>query len=213
MRRLLIVPIVHSQQDLGSLQQAASELKREVMTGERYAHALDVIVRFWKDVQSVFVSMTMDYGSVKVYQDGLPNSGDPTARIEHQVVDELARAGSENHRLVKWLIEQGSTLIGTESPELLLQEYAAVRKSLTLGFHAAVAAEASPAELTNTPSLLEQRDRYIAARIDSTLDSGQCGIIFLGMMHRVDRYLPETIEAEYPCGYPRSDTRIVIHGH
>ena len=43
-------------------------------------------------------------------------------------------------------------------------------------------------------SLLTQRDRHIAARINSTLLSGESGLLFLGMSHSVEPLLNDDIE-------------------
>ena len=54
-------------------------------------------------------------------------------------------------------------------------------------------------------ALLEKRDRYISARIDTTLPNGEMGILFLGMLHNVQAYLAQDIEVVYPI--PRLERR------
>jgi len=44
---------------------------------------------------------------------------------------------------------------------------------------------------------LRARDAFIARRIADTLEDGEVGLLFLGMMHEVDRLLPEAIQVEF----------------
>jgi hypothetical protein len=45
--------------------------------------------------------------------------------------------------------------------------------------------------------LLRQRDEYIARRIDETLQADETGVLFMGMIHQVDRYLPKNILVKF----------------
>jgi hypothetical protein len=38
-------------------------------------------------------------------------------------------------------------------------------------------------------AVLQNRDAFVAQRIDSTLEDGETGILFLGLLHRVDELL------------------------
>ena len=44
---------------------------------------------------------------------------------------------------------------------------------------------------------LIHRDRFIAKRIDKTLNNGWVGICFIGAEHRVDKYLPKDVKVYY----------------
>jgi hypothetical protein len=115
---------------------------------------------------------------VKLYQDSLPICGH-----EAELVMQLAAQGSENHHLLSALMQRGAALVGSESPELLIEEY---RLLQTPGHTEAQAA-----------SLLERRDRFIAERIAETLGEDELGILFVGALHGVDRYLTKRITVEY----------------
>ena len=199
MRRLLIVPIIHSQTDLGSLTGYVNAAKDNALGPERASGVRRGIDQFWIDVQTVFQSLQLIYANLLIYQDGLPKVENPALQIEQQIVNELAKNGSPNHRLVKWLVEQGAGLVGTESPELLLKEYEAIRRSLASGFNSS---DVDKTKDTTEPSLIEQRDRFIAQRIADTLGDQQVGVLFIGMMHRVEDHLIDDIEIEYPVGRP-----------
>ena len=218
MRRLLIVPIVHSQTDLGSLTEAVNATKEVALGGARAAATRRTIQQFWDDLQLVLLSMELPCDRLLVYQDGLPVIENQALQIEKQIVSELARGGSPNHRIVMGLLERGAGLVGTESPALLLKEYEAIRKSLAAGFRASehevqgssdeLKSDSSQTELqaseTTPPalSLLEQRDHFIAERIDKTLGEDQVGVLFIGLAHRVESILVDDIEVTYPVGRP-----------
>ena len=50
--------------------------------------------------------------------------------MPRQLCRELAQQGSDNHRVLADLIDQGARLTGTESPELLMEEYQLNRRIL-----------------------------------------------------------------------------------
>ncbi|HWR11650.1 MAG TPA: hypothetical protein VN445_07505 [Rectinemataceae bacterium] len=107
--------------------------------------------------------------------------------------------GSLNHRLLLRLKEKGATIMGTESAELLIEEYQLAKKILEAGnAREAVITEAKHRETSDL--LLEKRDAFIAARIDQTLRMGETGILFLGMLHNPAPHLPKDIRVMYPLG-------------
>ena len=53
-------------------------------------------------------------------------------------------------------------------------------------------------------ALLDKRDGYIAARINATLATGETGILFLGMLHAVNRRLDPDVRVVYPVGLPQN---------
>ena len=206
MRRLLVLPIVHSRSDLGSLQIVAAQAKVAALGERRTASAAEGIDEFWQNLRRALDSMQLDYSQVLIYQDGLPKVQNVALQIEHQIVNDLAKAGSANHQLVKSMLEQGAALIGTESPELLMQEYQAIRRSLAQGYRPEIADTPSEETKEAKPTLIQERDRFIAERIDETLGSDQLGLLFIGMLHRVEDYLPDDIQIEYPVGRPATST-------
>ncbi|MBN1348357.1 hypothetical protein JXJ21_03045 [candidate division KSB1 bacterium] len=46
-------------------------------------------------------------------------------------------------------------------------------------------------------ALLEERDRFIADKIDNTLKTGETGLLFMGMMHQVEKYLKKNIFVKF----------------
>ena len=68
--------------------------------------------------------------------------------------------------------------MGTESLELLLDEYESVKKMLNSG----ESSRKKGQQTSDSSDLLERRDKFIAQRINETLGPGEVGIIFLGML-------------------------------
>ena len=83
--------------------------------------------------------------------------------------------------------------MGTESPELLLEEYNLARETLAASGQGKPPG-ASPQQGAVAKALLDRRDRYIAERIAQTLQPGDTGVVFLGMLHSLAGRLPPDIK-------------------
>jgi len=177
-RRLIYVPIIHQEVDLGSL---SDELQKAYIARyglKKWRQHLRAVDALWQHIRERIFSLGLDFPKVKLYQDGLPTGGN-----EREIVQAAADRGSENHRLLLDLVEAGSQLVGTEDPDLLLEEYHQLKNGLSGG------------RRQNQKGLMNTRDQYIARRIDETLQEGEVGILFIGAMHQVDELLPQDIEA------------------
>ncbi len=186
MRALIYFPIIHSPQDLGSLSQVASNIR----TNEQQNNYLDAVQQFWEMIGSTIEGLRLDYKTIKIYQDGLPVCGEIK-----EIVAEVAESGSLNHRLLQTLNQKGGMLIGTESPELLAREYALMTQMLS-------AVDSTETCSEDAQTLLDLRDEYIAQRIDETLQNNEMGILFLGLMHNIEKKLPKDIVVIQPLGKP-----------
>ncbi len=78
----------------------------------------------WRAIGEGIRSLRLDLRRVNLYQDSLPVCGH-----ERALVHEMAMQGSRNHQLLEALADSGASLIGTESPALLLEEYRLVQSS------------------------------------------------------------------------------------
>jgi hypothetical protein len=173
-RRLLIVPVVHTQAELGS-EGGAQRDSFVARHGDRsWAEREAKIERYWLAVRDAVLALPIAFAGVKVYQDSLPD-GPGTDKL----VDDMASNGSPNHRLLKLLQARGAVILGTESLALLLEEYQAIKDR-----------RASPDLLRRS---LEARDRYMAGRISETLAEGEIGILFVGAAHNVARFCDPSI--------------------
>ena len=71
--------------------------------------------------------------------------------------------------------------MGTESGDLLVQEYQLAKQSLTPA-RSSRAAGVAATRRTFGDALLQRRDQFIAQRINDTLKPGETGILFLGIL-------------------------------
>jgi hypothetical protein len=215
MRSLLVVPILHTAADLGSLAESVRGHYLAKYGPAAWAQRERTVAAIWADVRKRLAAMTPDCAKLRVYQDGLPVCGQ-----ELKIVEELAAAGSVNHQIVLDLVRQGATLVGTEDPRLLIAEYQMHRRQLDPAKAAEHGREdearvpcprprghvgepghedeAVPPALTppgaDAAKLLDARDRFIARRIGETLPQGHTGLLFLGAAHRIDPHLASDIE-------------------
>jgi hypothetical protein len=178
MARLIYVPVVHSTVEMGS---AAPAYKAAFVAryGEsKWAERSAEFDAVWRAIADAINRVGLDLSHVKLYQDSLPVCG-----RENELVRDLASQGSRNHQLLESLMREGATLVGTESPTLLLDEYRLLQSPERTEAQAA--------------ALLEARDRFIAGRIDATLGEEEDGVLFIGALHRVAKFLPQRIKSEY----------------
>jgi len=204
MRKLIYVPIVHTTADMGSQAEALErEHVRRHGRGE-WARTRRLIDEVWEGLRTRLLALALDYRGVRIYQDGLPVCG-----RELDIVREVAQAGSRNYALILELLDRGAMLEGTESPDLLREEYERIRsaipkESVTRGrmqtgesASAGLPDQAREESARESERILRQRDEFIGRRIDETLKEGEVGILFIGLMHRVDRFLPRDVEVQY----------------
>lgn len=183
MRTLVVIPIIHTEQDMGSLRE---EIKREYVIrygDQKWTEHLKSIDQVWSGIRQMIAVLELPYARVRLYQDGLPLCGK-----EAGIVKEVAAQGSQNHQLLVELIAQGAQLMGTEDTSLLLQEYRLLQSALggEKQGHENLQQEQSR-------GLLAQRDRFIAGRINATLLAGEIGLLFVGMAHSVESLLERDI--------------------
>lgn len=189
MRTLIMIPVIHTERDMGSLLDA---VKREYV--QRYGPAkweehLKAIDDVWSGIRQAIEALNLPLRRVRLYQDGVPHCGRET-----DIVKEVAAQGSRNHQLLLELMEKGATLMGTEDPHLLLREYQLLKNALGAG----QTAQASLPEENRMRSLLAERDRYIADRINATLQPDEIGLLFVGLAHSVEPLLEPDILVRNP---------------
>lgn len=185
-RTLIHIPIVHTPVDMGGLAEPIRKIKIEKLGRQGWMSNVASIEQMWKEIRRRVEQWDLPYPRVRVYQDGLPVCGH-----EVEIVSDLARAGSLNHQLVLHLLEKGAELTGTESAEILLEEYGLVKRYLASKTDEEARAIAEDQRRFSN-DLLVRRDAFIAKRINETLRAGETGILFLGMLHDLgDRLDPD----------------------
>ena len=174
------------------MRESIQRLKIRTLGRTGWAQTVNRIEQLWVQIEKAIEGLALDYDRVRLYQDGLPVCG-----RELDIVTELAKAGSRNHRLLLRLREKGATLMGTESSELLVDEYQLVQEDFALGRSASARREEASRKALRD-SLLKRRDEFIGRRIGETLLAGHTGIIFLGMLHSLRPWLDRDIRMVSP---------------
>ncbi len=191
-RTLIYIPIIHTLADMGALDKSVSRVTLRKMGRVSLKRKVNAVDKLWTKIEKGIDDLDLPYETVRIYQDGLPVCGK-----EAEIVRDLASAGSRNHQLLLRLAEGGGTLMGTESTELLVEEYGLMKKILSPG-DGSEAAKIESRHKALSDSLLKRRDQYIAHRINSTLQPGETAILFLGMLHSLTALLSEDIRIIYP---------------
>ena len=202
MRRLIYVPIVHSEVDFGSLTHDLRKryIDRFGLSGWR--QRIRGVDALWQEIRTKVMALEIDFHKLKVYQDGLPVCGK-----ELEIVEDLARQGSKNYQLLVELAERGAMIMGTEDAQLLVEEYLRLRDGLegdgetrdrvSPPAGAPACAGTADRRAGSVEDTLSCRDLYIAKRIRETLGEGELGLLFIGLLHRVDEKLNQDMEVTY----------------
>ncbi|MBN1841090.1 MAG: hypothetical protein JW883_02270 [Deltaproteobacteria bacterium] len=195
-RTLIYIPIVHTEADMGTLDESVrrATMRKAGRTAlKRKARTIDKI---WDEIERIIGELDLSYQKVRLYQDGLPVCG-----READIVNDLAKQGSRNHRLLVRLMQRGATIMGTESADLLVQEYERYKRFF-VAEKAGRRRKMSRSQEAEGDLLVEKRDQYAARRINTTLRRGETGILFMGMLHALGEFLNEDIRLVYPIGDP-----------
>lgn len=187
MRTLIYVPVIHTSADLGSLAGDVTQRGISDLGEDLWKEHKRIVEDFWKVVSNYFDSI--DAFGMKIYQDGMIAEGE----IGEKIVEESRKKGSKNYELVSRLFKKGAILVRTENFHLVKEECDMLRditqsRSIfqkLLGF--------IKYKLVKI-RLLNQRDRFIAQRIDETLGPKETGILFIGALHGVKNLLAQDIQ-------------------
>jgi len=189
MRTLVLIRIVHSPSDMGSMRKGLEKESISKVGAEKWKENQRRIETFWKEVENEIYSLNLDLENVRIYQDGLPCGGD----LGEKIVKETANKGSQNYQIILKLVEKGAKLEATESPELLIKEFEHIKAFI----NAPSENEKRDAEIRYDQikdELLKERDIFIAKSIDATLKDDQTGILFIGAAHDVVSFLEKDIK-------------------
>jgi len=187
MRKLLYIPIIHVDADLGSMAGAMNRRSVEICGKEQWERHKEIVTLFWHKVSDYFTKL--DAGDLEIYQDGLLADGE----LGRRIIEEGAGRGSPNYQIVLDLITRGARIRKTEDVELLKKE---LHRILQL-------AQTDPKQEENAAAmqnrldgerLMEERDRFVAKTINKTLKDREVGVLFMGAFHNVLSHLADDIE-------------------
>jgi hypothetical protein len=189
MRKLLYVPIIHMESDLGEMASAIDSQSASLCGKEMWAKHKETVAKFWESIAGYFA--TVDTSNLKIYQDGLPVDGE----LGRRIIEQGAKRGSKNHQIILSLMERGAEIRKTEDPSLLKDEY----KNITGLVQSKSASEKAMAYVNyelQRDQLTKRRDKFVAKRIAETLKEGETGVLFMGSYHNISSYLPKDIIVE-----------------
>jgi hypothetical protein len=189
MRKLILIKIVHTAAEMGSMREELIKESIAKIGKEKWLENQKKIENFWNEVEKEIDNLNLDYCKIRIYQDGLPYGGELGVRI----VSETAEKGSKNYQIIRKLIQRGATIEATESPELLRKEYEHI-KAIVTASTAEEKADAIRRYEEIKDELIQERDTFIAKRIDATLKNNETGILFIGAAHNVIPKLAKDIE-------------------
>ncbi len=178
MKKLLYVPIIHMEADLGSVAAAIDKRSSQMCGKEHWNRHKKAVSGFWDSITNYFE--LLEASNLKIYQDGLMIDGE----VGKKIIEEGASKGSKNHKIVLKLMKKGAKIVKTEDLALLKEEYNSLIK---------LSQTKSPIEkmlayigykLRKNP-LMKKRDKFIAERINETLQDGEVGVLFIGVYHNV----------------------------
>ena len=186
MRKLFLVPIIHTRSDMGSIAPVLSEISINAFGKEFWESHQTTVSEFWDSIVLFFKSLEVQ--NFKVYQDGLVIAGEEGLKI----INEGAKQGSANYKIISDLILRGAILMKTEDLGLVHKEYDYIKK-LTLAKSTREIKSAASKYKSVQNKLLENRDKFIAGEIQNTLKNDETGILFIGAYHNVVSKLPGDI--------------------
>jgi hypothetical protein len=178
MKKLFLVPIIHTPADMGTLGNILSATSAAALGKELWNKHQTTVSCFWDSVSRFFDSLQIR--NLKIYQDGLIAAGEDGLKI----VSEGVRRGSANYRIISGLLGKGAVLIKTEDIALVRKEYDYIQK-LTSAKSAREREAAGLRYRLDQAKLLADRDRFIAGVIENTLNEGDTGVLFIGAYHDV----------------------------
>ncbi len=158
---------------------------------EHVAADRTAVEQMWQGIAAKITELHLPWEKTRIYQDGTPVCGNEKALAER-----LAERGSPNYTFLIGLMKKGAVLEGTEDMELLIKEYDLLNKLLIK--KAISDRDSANAEYQEkSRKLLLLRDQFIAGRIAATLQDGELPLVFMGVMHRLDKLLEKEFQVSY----------------
>ena len=187
MRKLIYIPIIHAYSDMGSAAPALERQSIDYIGNDRWVKHKATVKRFWENMSTYFASL--DAANLKIFQDGLPVDGE----VGIKIVLKAANQDSANYRIILDLVKRGAVLCKTEDPSLLKVELEQLNSFTGLKTDRAKRSSYSEYK-SGREKLAIDRDKFVAASIDTCLMEGESGVLFMGSYHDVLKYLPSNIE-------------------
>jgi hypothetical protein len=189
--QLVYVPILHAEDDSEHAASLLPKTRRVHRKKEEIPDCPSAIGEMWEGIAAKIAGLDLPWERTRIYQDGLPVCGN-----ERALVARLAESGCRSSAFVLSLIRKGATITGTEDIELLIKEYDLLNK-LLMKRHGASQQAASADYQAKSRELLALRDIFVFDRIAATLQDGELPLVFMGVMHRLDKLLEDAYLVSY----------------
>lgn len=189
MRRLIYIPIIHTDADMGSLASALEQTTAALCGEQRWERHKVIAAEFWQIVSDYLERL--DARSLKIYQDGFISN----SNLGKKIIEEGMKKGSKNYEIILNLLNRGAEVVSTEDMALLEEEYEHLKRMMKAKTPAQRKLADQEYEVRKAPLTVE-RDRFIARTINETLGSGEVGLLFLGAYHDVIPHLATDIVVE-----------------
>ena len=191
LKKLIYVPILHTREDSGRTASILNGNEKSNIKAGKIDKELSAVDEMWDGIAAKIKELNLPWDQMRVYQDGLPVCGN-----ELEIVTRIAESGSPNFLFVLDLLQKRAKLEGTENLDLLIREYDLLNKLLMNNSDRDRKAKAAEYQ-ANSRELLTLRDEFILNRITSTLQKGELPIVFMGVMHRLDKMLERDFLISY----------------
>jgi len=183
MKRLLYIPIIHTDVDLGSLATSIDKRAKALLGDSTVRKHKETIDLYWQVIADYWQGKNVV--GWKIFQDAMAADG----VVGQNIVQNLAEKGSANYKILAQLMAHGAILVKTEDPEPLKEEYYLTRE---LTKNRAFSGPALQQYQRRKNALLQARDAYIMKSISENLNEGETGVCFLGAEHQLT--LPKDID-------------------
>lgn len=124
-RTLIYIPIIHSQVEMGAFSESVRKATLQKLGRQAWNRKVRLIDKTWEAIERTVDGLKLPNGKILLYQDGLPVCG-----REAEIVADLARAGSRNHRLLIRLMERGPQSWERNLPAFLLKNMSSTSRPL-----------------------------------------------------------------------------------
>ena len=150
---------------------------------------METVRGFWDSIDRYFEKL--EVSNLKIYQDAMVADGE----IGQKIVEDGLKRGSKNYEIISKLIQRGAILVKTEDFALVKKERDLLLKmTAARGLTEKLSSYLKYRLAKN--KLLRERDRFIANRINETLNQGETGILFIGAYHEVIPKLAEDTQVK-----------------
>jgi hypothetical protein len=190
MRKLIYIPVVHNATDLGSLGNELLEAGEIKYGKNKWQEHIKNVNDTWLNIKHKIDEKTYNFANkIKIYQDGLPIIGE----IGTKIINDCANNGSENYKIVKYLIDNGAKIKLAENVDFLLKEYQHISQINKAKTNLEKIIASAQYNLI-AQELLNERDVFISNQINKTLNEEEIGIAFFGAIHSIIDKLDIDIE-------------------